>query len=521
MNTPALHSVPLSTVLQGIYPLHPHTDRQLLAITQDSRHVQTGSLFMACKGARVDARLHIDQAVAAGAAAILVEADEVDWCCEHEKAGVPVLPILHLREQMATLAARFYGEPGKQLRLIGVTGTNGKTTTSQLLARAIHALGHRCGVIGTLGSGVVRNGLGDAELQHSTSGPGTTPDAVQLQQLFAELQQQQADTVVMEVSSHALVQQRVIVDDFNVAIFTNLTRDHLDYHGTMTAYGAAKRSLFAGRGLQLAVLNLDDEFTVSTSAILASDVRCFTWSVSNPRADVYASAIEYKAGGLNMAVQTPWGAFVLSTPLLGSFNVSNLLAVLTTVLALDSLNANFNPDRIANVVAALPTVVGRMQIVGNFPVTAVVDYAHTPDGLAKALQAVREHCRGDIWCVFGCGGDRDRGKRRQMAAIAEQDADHVVLTDDNPRFEASTQIIADMQAGLQHPERTSVIADRAKALAFALTQAKAGDVVLIAGKGHEDYQEVAGKRLPFSDQQHVLQLLAARFANNANAGVNA
>jgi UDP-N-acetylmuramoyl-L-alanyl-D-glutamate--2,6-diaminopimelate ligase len=516
MNSPALPSVALSSVLQGIYPLHPQTDRQLLAITQDSRQVRAGSLFMACKGARFDARQHIDQAVAAGAAAILVEADDVDWCCEHEKAAVPVLPILHLREQMATLAARFYGEPGRQLRLIGVTGTNGKTTTSQLLARAMHALGHRCGVIGTLG-----NGLIDGELQHSSNGPSTTPDAVQLQQLFAELQQQHADTVVMEVSSHALAQQRVIVDDFDVALFTNLTRDHLDYHGTMTAYGTAKRSLFAGRGLQLVVLNLDDEFTAGTSAVLASDVRCFTWSVSNPRADVYASTIDYKTGGLNLVVHTPWGIFEFSTTLLGSFNVSNLLAVLTTVLALDSLKTDFNPDRIVSVVAALPTVLGRMQVIGNYPVTAVVDYAHSPDGLAKALQAVREHCQGDLWCVFGCGGDRDRGKRGQMAAIAEQGAEHVVLTDDNPRFEASSQIIADMRAGLQYPERATVIADRANALAFDIDQAKAGDVVLIAGKGHEDYQDVAGTRLPFSDQQHALQLLAARFAGKANAEVHA
>jgi UDP-N-acetylmuramoyl-L-alanyl-D-glutamate--2,6-diaminopimelate ligase len=503
-------AVSLSSLLQGVYPLHSHWERQVAGITQDTRTVQPGSLFMACKGARFDARAHLDQAIAAGASAVLVEADDIDWCCEKELSGVPVLPILHLREQLAALAARFYGEPAKQMQLIGVTGTNGKTTTSQLLAQALQALGKPCGVIGTLGAGMV-----GAALQHSAHGPSTTPDAVQLQQLFATLREQQAEAVVMEVSSHALEQQRVLVDDFAVAIFTNLTRDHLDYHGSMESYGAAKRKLFHSRGLQLAVLNYDDEFTRATQSLLGSEVRSFTWSMQTSAADVYAKKIQYLPHGVQIVVHTPWAELTLNSALLGSFNVSNLLAVLTTVLALAALQPGFNPQQLAAVVAALPTVKGRMQVVGNYPVSAVVDYAHTPDALEKALQAVREHCQGQIWCVFGCGGERDRGKRSLMAAVAEQGASQVVLTDDNPRSEASSQILADIQRGLQQPTRAVLLPERAQAIAHALNNAAVGDVVLIAGKGHEEYQEFANSKVRFSDAQVALTALQQRFATTA------
>ena len=499
-------NVRLSSVLQGLYPLHAKSDRDLHDITLDSRRVQRGSLFMACKGEYYDGRQYIDQAIAKGAAAILVEADEVDWCCEREKSGVPILPLLNLHEQMAELAARFHGEPGKQLRMIGVTGTNGKTTTTQLLAAAYSALGRRCGVIGTLG-----HGMYGSMLAGSAEGPGTTPDAVALQRILAAMREQHADTVVMEVSSHALDQSRVLVDDYRVAVFTNLSRDHLDYHGSMEAYGAAKRLLFQGRALQLAVLNADDIYADATAALLAPDVRCFTWSIHNQVADIHAISVRFMARGVELVVKTPWGIFNFTSRLLGSFNVSNLLAVLTTVLAAASLDADFDPAALVAVVANLGAVVGRMQLCSGYPVIAVIDYAHTPDGLKNALQAVREHCQGRLWCVVGCGGERDRGKRPQMAVLGEQLADALVLTDDNPRHEASTAILADMQAGLQHPERVHIIADRARAIGFALANAAEGDIVLIAGKGHELYQEVAGKRLPFSDAVMAEALLAQRF----------
>ena len=507
-------SVRLSSVLQGIYPLHASNDRELHNITLDSRHVSSGTFFMACKGAKFDGRKFIDQAIAKGAAAVLVEADEVDWCCEQEKAGVPILPVLNLHAQMAELAARFHGEPGKQLRMIGVTGTNGKTTTTQLLAAAYSALGHRCGVIGTLGSGMYGSALASNE-----QGPGTTPDAVAMQGILAAMREQQADTVVMEVSSHALDQRRVLVDDYVVAVFTNLSRDHLDYHGSMEAYGEAKRLLFKGRSLQLAVLNADDPYTSATATRLPADVRCFTWSIQNPSADIQATSARFRHDGVELAVRTPWGKFAIASSLLGSFNVSNLLAVLTTVLAAESLNAAFDPAALVAVVAGLKPVVGRMQLCSGYPVTAVIDYAHTPDGLKNALQAVREHCQGRLWCVTGCGGERDRGKRPQMAAIAEQLSDQLVLTDDNPRNEASASILTDMQAGLVHPSRASTIADRGAAIRFALGAAEPGDVVLIAGKGHEQYQEIAGIRHAFSDAVLAEATLQQRFGSKGAMGV--
>lgn len=512
MASAAVRPVLLSSVLQGIYPLPVRADRELQDITLDSRRVRRGSLFMACKGQSHDGRQYVDRAIAAGAAAVLVEADDVDWCCEQERDGVPVLPLLNLREQMAELASRFYGEPGKQMRLVGVTGTNGKTSTSQLLASGFTALGYRCGVIGTLGHGMA----GEA-LQKDDSGPGTTPDAVMLQQVFAGLRAKQADTLVMEVSSHALDQSRVLVDDFAIGVFTNLTRDHLDYHGTIEAYGEAKRSLFRGHGLQLAVLNADDDYTAATANVLQRDVRCFTFGLHNAAADIFAEEVRFTGAGLEMRVRTPWGNHSFTSPLLGSFNASNLLAVLTTLLAAKSFDENFDAAAIVTAVAQLSPVVGRMQLVSGYPVTAVVDYAHTPDALEKALLAVREHCSGKLWCVFGCGGNRDRGKRPQMAAIAEQAADRLVLTNDNPRDEDPLQILADMQAGLSSPSIAQVLPGRAEAIAAALTQAAAGDVVLIAGKGHEDYQEIAGSKMPFRDADCAQQVLAARFGSGVQA----
>lgn len=503
-------TVRLSQVLQGIYPLHENDDRELTGVALDSRRVGKGSLFMACKGIHVDGRHYVDQAIAAGAAAVLVEADEVNWCCESERKGAPILPILNLQEQMAEVASRFHGEPGRQMRLIGVTGTNGKTTITQLLAAAFAAIGHRCGVIGTLG-----HGISGAELADNGAGPGTTPDAVALQYILADLREQSAKTVVMEVSSHALDQRRVLVDDYAIAVFTNLSRDHLDYHGTMENYGAAKRKLFRGSRLQLAILNADDDFVRETERLLDGEVRRFTWSLHNAKADVHAQKLRFTPKGMELEVKTPWGEFAFTSLLLGSFNASNLLGVLTTVLAASSLTPGFDPQQLVNAVASLRPVPGRMQVIAGFALDVVVDYAHSPDGLANALKAVREHCAGKVFCVVGCGGNRDRGKRPQMASLAEQLADVVVLTDDNPREESSAAIIADMQSGLANASAAHVIPDRAKAIEFAISKAGVGDAVLIAGKGHEQYQEVAGSRIVFSDEVVARSVLQQRFGRAA------
>jgi UDP-N-acetylmuramoyl-L-alanyl-D-glutamate--2,6-diaminopimelate ligase len=500
----AARQVRLSSLLQGICVLPPALDRDISGITLDSRKAVAGALFLACKGSAADGRSFIADAIGSGVGAVLVEADE-SWSEARENATVPVIPVKELPHKAGLLAARFFGEPARTLRLVGVTGTNGKTTCSQLIASHLQALGYRCGVIGTLGFG-----MSGTSLQSFGRGPGTTPDAVRFQAVLAELKDQRADTVVMEVSSHGLDQHRVDVDDFSVGVFTNLSRDHLDYHGTMEAYLAAKRRLFAGRRLQAAVLNLDDVGSAGTRELLDAGVSCLTFSLGNPSADVHARNIAYTPAGLQLQIVTPWGEVAVTSPLLGSFNASNLLCTLAAVLACEQHSEVFDPARIGAVLSGLQPVPGRMQLVAVTPVTVVVDYAHTPDGLEKALQAVREHSVGKISCVVGCGGERDRGKRPQMAAIAERLADRVILTSDNPRGEAPQAIIDDMLAGITSRDAVMVQVDRARAITSAITEAAAADIVLLAGKGHEDYQEIAGQRLPFNDVQQALLALQLR-----------
>lgn len=508
MQIPPHYTRSLSALLEGIVPLPHEFERQLHGLSLDSRRVSQGDLFLACKGTARDGRDFIDDAIVRGAVAVLAEADD-SLRGETLRSEVPVIAVPDLPRQMAKVAARFFDVPASRLRLIGITGTNGKTSCCQLAARLFSQLGRTCGVIGTLGYG-----LSGGELRQEANIPGTTPDAVSLQRQLAELVRAGADTVVMEVSSHGLAQHRVVLDDYAVAMFTNLTRDHLDLHGTMEAYGAAKRQLFTGKGLSLAVLNLDDPYVRATANELREDLRTLTWSLDNFDADIYASTLRFSASGLTLRVATPWGEFPLRTALLGSFNASNLLGVLALVLGELSGRSDFDPAAVFEAAASLQPVPGRMQLVPSaLPLTVVVDYAHTPDGLEKALQAMREHCTGKLWCVFGCGGDRDRGKRPLMAATAERLADELVLTDDNPRFEDSHRILADMLAGLNFPRRAQVEPDRARAIAFALENASAGDAILIAGKGHETYQDLAGVKLPFNDVEEartVLQRLSEK-----------
>lgn len=502
--TACLSPLRLSRLVEGLYPLPAELDRDVAGIQLDSRCLDHGDVFLACKGASVDGRRFIPDAIDRGASAILVEADD-EWAALRVLDAVPVVPVPALPRKAGMLAARFYGEPARSLRLIGVTGTNGKTTCTQLIASLLQALGHRCGVIGTLGSGMA----GEA-LSAFGSGPGTTPDAVGLQRILAGLRDAHADTVVMEVSSHGLDQARVDVDDFTVGVFTNLSRDHLDYHGTMDRYAAAKRRLFSGCRLRAAILNLDDAVSAGTRGLLPDDVACLTWSLVRDDADIHARRIEFTAAGLSMQIATPWGEFRVVSTLLGSFNASNLLATLATVLAFEQDSENFDAGRIVDRLSSLRPVRGRMQLVATAPVTVVVDYAHTPDGLEKALAAVREHCAGRVICLTGCGGERDRGKRPLMAAVARRFADIVVLTSDNPRSENPQHILDDMLAGISRREAVVLEPDRAKAIALAINQANEGDVVLLAGKGHEQYQEVAGRKLPFDDVQQAQIALSGR-----------
>lgn len=498
-------SMNLSTLLQSECAIPPDLDRMLSGVQLDSRRVRPGDLFLACKGAAVDGRDFIPAAIASGAAAVLVEAD-TQWRAARAEGAVPLIPVSGLPDKIGKVAARFYGEPARHMRMIGITGTNGKTTCSLLVAQALGKLGYRCGVVGTLG-----HGMADAELKLDGTGPSTTPDAVRLQQILHEVFAQQGDTVVMEVTSHGLVQKRIDVDDFTAAVFTNLTRDHLDYHGSMAAYGAAKCKLFTGERLQVALVNLDDPFSAEILRSLPEYVQAWTWSLRDPAAAVHAHKVEYSRQGLVLDVSTPWGDGVIRSRLYGSFNASNLLAVLATVLGCEAGKRSFDAQRIMRVVGELAPVPGRMEVVDGFPLPVVVDYAHTPDGLENALHAVREHFPGRVYCVFGCGGERDRGKRPLMAGIAERLADDIIVTDDNPRNENPNAIIKEILTGFSAHANVRVESDRARALALAIAGAPTDAVVLIAGKGHEAYQEVKGSRLPFSDVQQARRYLQQRF----------
>jgi UDP-N-acetylmuramoyl-L-alanyl-D-glutamate--2,6-diaminopimelate ligase len=500
-----LAEVRLSALLGSEFVLPATLDRLLTGMQTDSRQVQPGDLFVACKGARHDGRDHIPGAIASGAAAILVEAGD-GWQQLHEVNAVPLVPVLDLPRKLCKVAARFHGEPAAHLQLIGVTGTNGKTSCCQLLAQALTQLGHRCGVIGTLGAGVYGSVL---HIEHGT--PSTTPDALRLQSLFHTMLNAGCDTVVMEVSSHGLDQHRVDVDEFEVALFTNLTRDHLDYHGSMAAYGEAKRKLFSGSRLREAVLNHDDPLSAKIRENLPATAQVLTWSLHDSAADVHARAVQFMADGLMLDIFTPWGEARLTSRLLGSFNAANLLAVLATALSFEAGKPDFDFAALLQRMATLAPVQGRMQLLAGYPVAVVVDYAHTPDGLESALNAVREHYAGALVCVFGCGGERDQGKRPEMAAVAERLADLVIVTDDNPRDEDSAAIIHQILAGFEQPDKVLVQPDRVQAIAAAIAGAAPGTVVLIAGKGHEDYQEVRGNKRAFSDVAQALACLQQRF----------
>ena len=465
--------------LSQLFPGKVHADADIGGIPLDSRHVRDGDLFVAFPGLRHDGRDYIAQAVAAGAAAVVLESQ---GAVAHQLA-VPSVQIEGLAEQLSALADRFYQQPSAALQVIGITGTNGKTSVSQMLAQALDRLGSRCGVIGTLGSG-----LAGALIDHGM----TTPDAVAVQAQLASMRDQGASHVAMEVSSHALVQHRVAAVRFAVAVFTNLSRDHLDYHGTMAAYGEAKARLFQ-RDLQAAVVNLDDAFGRELAERCAAPV--IGYSLSDPAATLYCRELVCDSLGLNARLQVQGREFALRSPLLGSFNMSNLLAVLGSLLAL-GVDAGAAVEQVAQ----LQPPAGRMQRLGggDLPLV-VVDYAHTPDALEKALTALHQHAAGRVVCIFGCGGDRDNGKRPMMARVAEQFAEAVVVTDDNPRTEPSQQIIEQICQGAEHPQALTVIPNRAQAIASTIAAARPGDVILLAGKGHENYQEIDGVRHPFSD----------------------
>ena len=466
------------------------SDEVVSGITLDSRSVTAGDLFIAVKGLVVDGRDFIDQAIQNGAKIVFKQSDSR---AVYSFSNCWVVDVPGLDRLVSQIAASFYGFPTEHMIAVGVTGTNGKTTVSQLIAQAMKLLGQSSAVIGTAGNGVW------PEMDVASH---TTPDAVNLQKLMAGYVEQGVDSVAMEVSSHGLDQGRTEHVAFDVAVFTNLTRDHLDYHGTMDAYGRAKARLFEYSGLKASVINLDDPF--SSSLLQRAQGKLWTFSQDNSEADVFCEEVELTSQGMRLRVSTPEGKGIIETSLIGHFNVSNVLAVVCVLMS-----QGVALQRIIDVAVNFQPITGRMETFGGEgKPSAVVDYAHTGDALEKALLAIKNHCRGKLYCVFGCGGDRDRGKRPEMASVAEKLSDFIVVTNDNPRTEDPERIIEEVMSGFASPYLVLVEKDREKAIRLAISQAKPGDWVLVAGKGHEDYQDVQGVKHPFSDVEKVKGALA-------------
>ncbi len=459
----------------------------------DSRQVRAGDLFMAVPGLRHDGRQFIEQAVANGAVAVVAEPPVAGFV---DEISVPLIERAELQQETGVIAAKFFGHPSRALHMVGVTGTNGKTTTCWLTAQLTRLMGKSSGVIGTLGAS-----LGDGIAEAAN----TTPDAVSLQQQLAKWRDKGVFSVGMEVSSHALVQGRVNGVVFETAVFTNLSRDHLDYHGSMADYGRAKTQLFMTEDLRHAIVNLDDGYAGELLSVIDPATRVLTYSICGaPDADIALSEIRFHRAGVTAQVNSPWGSGTISSPLAGDFNLSNLAAAIAAVALMTS-----DFTALLAAVSKLKAVPGRMQVIPNeLDLQLIVDYAHTPDALQHILQAMRPHVEGRLFTVFGCGGDRDRGKRATMGRIACELSDKCVVTSDNPRSEDPLAIMQDIEAGCAGDY--TLVVDRAEAIFLAVTAAEAGDCVVIAGKGHEDYQIVNGERLHFRDEEQVHIALASR-----------
>jgi UDP-N-acetylmuramoyl-L-alanyl-D-glutamate--2,6-diaminopimelate ligase len=469
--------VTLPQLLAGLAPVPPaHAGLAVDGLCLDSRQVRPGQGFVAVAGARGHGLDHVQQALQRGAGCVLYEPTATP-----PALPVPAIAVPDLRAHLGTLAERVYAAPSRALRVVGVTGTNGKTSTVHLLAQALAGAGLDVATIGTLGAG--RPGA----LQE---GERTTPDVLAVHALLRRFVDDGITHVAMEVSSHALDQGRVDRVRFAIAVFTNLTRDHLDYHGDMRAYGGAKARLFAWPGLEAAVVNTDDAFGAELATRVPQGVRLLRCGLApladGSRPEFHAGGIRTGHDGLAFTLHTPDGQAEVTSPLLGRFNVANLLGVAACLHAF-----GWPLERIVQALPRLESVPGRMsRLGGGDRPLVVVDYAHTPDALAQALASLREHTPGRLWCVFGCGGERDRGKRPQMAAVAQAGADAVVVTDDNPRGEDGDAIVAGILTGFSAGARVRV-------------------TVLIAGKGHEPYQEIAGRRLPFDDRRQAALALEA------------
>lgn len=482
-------------------------DINVTNITLDSREVQTGSLFISLAKESGQRLQYLEQAIKNGAVVIAYDSEQLLLNEEKEICNqykVKTYPIENLSANTGEIAARFYGHPSEQLTVIAVTGTNGKTSVSQFIAQAYESLDIPCGVIGTLGVGRVT---------HLQMTGMTTPDPVTMQSILADFKAQGVEYVVIEASSHALEQGRLNSVEIDVAVLTNLSRDHLDYHQTMECYAAAKQRLFEFASIKHAVINLDDDFgkalveRLDQSSLQLRTYSCDTFPVAKSEMHIRAVAINTKIEGISFKLQSKFDDVTVGSSLLGRFNIENLLAATQALLAtgtdfLDAIEA----------IAHCHAIEGRMKVYGgDKQAHVVIDFAHTPDAIAQALSSLKTHLdeQGELWCVFGCGGERDKGKRALMGASAETYADKLVITSDNPRSESNENIVAEILTGIEQTDAVYVEHDREKAINYAIKSASLKDIVLVAGKGHEQYQEILGVKQPFSDVQAVTKALMA------------
>ena len=506
MSVGSTKGMPVSTTLGGLFPNSSLTEKDQQRIVRglslDSRTVKKGDVFFAYPGVEVDGRQYVQAAVEQGAVSIIVESGEsqgFDW----GDLNVPVLMVEDLRRAIGDIAASFWGLPSRQLSVVAVTGTNGKTSVTQMIAESTASLGGKGAVIGTLGNGVL------GQLKETKN---TTPDALQIQALLAEFVRENIDVVAMEASSHGLEQGRLLGTNIDIAVVTNITRDHLDYHGSMEAYQRAKADLVMWPGIQHVILNADDADVMGLTRYVAADVEVVTFSHVSSIADIRAEDIVYSKRGLEFTLVTSQGKENVKNQLVGEFNISNLLAVATVLHC-----QQYGIKKIALALNSISQVPGRMQEVGlateqqsvELP-GVIVDFAHTPDALEKALAALKPHCEGKLWCVFGCGGERDKGKRPEMGAMAAKYADRMVITTDNPRNESAGDIVKEIEDGIGIGAAYQVELNREDAVRCAVMNAANDDLILLAGKGHEDYQEINGKKHPYSDKDVAEKILYER-----------
>lgn len=478
-------SCPMSvqTLLEGWCETVP--DLVITGIGLDSRRIGPGQAFLAVAGATTHGLAHAAEAEARGAAVVIH-----DGLAGTQALGIPDVAVPGLGGLLSGIGARFYHSPSDHLTVAGVTGTNGKTSTAHYIAQSWQRVSEDAGIIGTIGYGPLK-ALQPADM--------TTPDPISLQAMLSDCVDQGVEKLAMEVSSHALDQGRCDDVAFDAAVFTNLSRDHLDYHGTMEAYAAAKRRLFDDCHPRFAIINLDDAFGKTLAAEIGNGTEVFTYG-TNGSSELRGAVLGMDSHGMTLRLESPWGGGEIRTGLLGKFNVSNLLGAAGALALL-----GMPWTQVLHQLEIMQAVPGRMHCMGGeFPQpVVVVDYAHTPDALRQALTALRSHLHGQLVCVFGCGGDRDSGKRPMMAQVAESLADRIVMTTDNPRDEEPGAIIEDMKAGLDRPENARVEVNRAAAIRQAISECGPGDIVLVAGKGHEAWQEVKGRKIPFSDEAAV------------------